>query len=581
MRTAGLFALALLVFTAPPPAQALSSDAVREDLLKVDALVRRSQRRTKAITSDDLTQVFRESPTAVTVTACSRAKDKDDLLCEFNDYSLHALSAANVDDLQLLGGESLKSLFALRRSDPQTLPTDFEVFCYAVQVPKLFDVAATAPYANTAFETAFSKLVQPRCKTPDLASAQAFISEALPLLAKTCQIESDGARRQHLKAVGEHKWVGVTGDCDSARFDLHYERSKKTGDLTRTEQDVKGGDKCEDVFGDPLSDKIDDDNEPLKTKKSPPRPPLVLAKGSFETSACDYVRWSETFPFLTINLDDGAPKGEAADARYEAAMTALFENDYDTAIRELNIIVKGDARNGLAHMALGIAFERTGKVDAAVKEFTTSIPLVKGRKIGHTVDGQVVGFLHRGATNYEHGKAQAALDDFKQAAALEPTSFTAHFWSAAALGALKRDKEAVAAFQRALSLRQSFERVTEFIYGEFGDAESMLADFVTPPREEMLNAAAWRLAVSKDAAARDGAVAVAYAQQACELTDNHNGRYLDTLSVAYAAAGQFKEAIATQGQALEQLTAEGADKDELAATQARLALFKESKAFTE
>ena len=80
---------------------------------------------------------------------------------------------------------------------------------------------------------------------------------------------------------------------------------------------------------------------------------------------------------------------------------------------------------------------------------------------------------------------------------------------------------------------------------------------------------------------RDGAQAAQYAKKAVELTDGANGRYLDTLAVAYAAAGQMKEAQATEEKALEQLTAEGAEKDERAAMEKRLALYKVGQIYTE
>lgn len=572
----GLFFLC----TVAPAAPAVTSEAVRADLMRVDALVRKSQRKAKAAAADDLVDLFRESPSSVTTAACAQEKGGD-LACEFTDYSLHALSATNVEDLQLLGGEAMKSLFALRKSDDKTLPTDFEVFCYATQMPKLFDVPAASPFANTAFDGAFRKALGTRCKEPTLANARAFLKEALPLLERTCQVESEGARRQILKNTGENKWEGVAGDCDGARYDLHYDRARKSGELTRIALVTKGGDKCEDVFGDPLGDKDDDDENAAAKKVQAPKAPVTLRQGLFDTAACEQLRWSETFPFLTINLDQGKKNAEGGDPRYEAAVNALFEGDYDAATKGLGEILKKDPGNGLARLALGVARERSGKVEDAVREFGAALGALKAKKIGHSVDGRAVALLHRGATRFEHGKPKEALADFVQAAALEPTSFDAHFWAAAALGELKRDKEAAAEFVRALALRQSFERVTEFVFGEFGDTESMLADFVTPAAAEMLNAAAWRFAVSRDAAVRDGARAVEFARQACDLVDNRNGRYLDTLAVAYAAAGKFKDAAETEAQALEQITSEGAEKDERGAMEKRLALYKDNKTYTE
>jgi tetratricopeptide (TPR) repeat protein len=555
--------LLLLVSLVAVPARAVPADGLRRELLRADEQIRKLP----AGKMRDLVDTFREGPHGVTVARCSKAKGGD-LTCEMVDYSLRALAAASADDLQVLGGEALKGVFALRKADDKTLATDFEVFCYTLKLPRLFASKNNAP-----FDAAFKKALADRCQSPTLANAQAFVKDAGPLLDKTCQLESDGAKSQVLKSTGENKWTGDPSDCDAARYDLHYDLAKKSGELTRTAIAVKGGDKCEDVFDDPLAERLADEQ-----KVFVPQAPVVLAQGTLDTASCDYVRWSETFALLSGALvDDGKP----TDPRYDAAVNALYEGDYESALKGLTEVLKREPGNGLAHLAFGIAKERTGKVDEALKEFDKAVTQLAGKKIGHSLDGRTVAYLHRGATRYENGKPKEALEDFTKAAQLEPTSFDAHFWTAAALGELRRDKESAAEFVRALSLRQSFERVTGLVFGEFGDAETMLADFVTPPTEEMLNAAAWRLAVSKDATVRDGARAVDYAKQAVDLTDSRNGRYLDTLAVAQAAAGNFKDAAQTEANAIEQVSAEGADKDETKAMEGRLALYKDGKIYTE
>jgi 4-amino-4-deoxy-L-arabinose transferase-like glycosyltransferase len=65
-----------------------------------------------------------------------------------------------------------------------------------------------------------------------------------------------------------------------------------------------------------------------------------------------------------------------------------------------------------------------------------------------------------------------------------------------------------------------------------------------PPEE--LNNVAWALATSEDAATRDGERAIRLAKHACELTDYRKPVYITTLAAAYAEAGRFDDAIATQ-----------------------------------
>jgi len=61
----------------------------------------------------------------------------------------------------------------------------------------------------------------------------------------------------------------------------------------------------------------------------------------------------------------------------------------------------------------------------------------------------------------------------------------------------------------------------------------------------LLAETAWLLATSPDAAVRNGADAVAYAQRAVELSKGNEPAILGTLAAAYAEAGQFSEAVQT------------------------------------
>jgi Flp pilus assembly protein TadD len=71
-----------------------------------------------------------------------------------------------------------------------------------------------------------------------------------------------------------------------------------------------------------------------------------------------------------------------------------------------------------------------------------------------------------------------------------------------------------------------------------------------PDSSNALNNLAWLLATVDDANIRDANKAIELAQRACELTENKEPSFLDTLAAAYAAAGRFDDAKATAEKAM-------------------------------
>jgi len=122
---------------------------------------------------------------------------------------------------------------------------------------------------------------------------------------------------------------------------------------------------------------------------------------------------------------------------------------------------------------------------------------------------------------------------------------------ATALAGVGRTAEAIDHYQRALQLRP---------------------DFVMA-----LNDQAWLLATREPAEGGDPAQAVRLAEQARELGGADSAPCLDTLAVAYAADGQFSDAMLIADRALE--LAESAGQTTLAQRiQQRLTLYRAGQA---
>jgi tetratricopeptide (TPR) repeat protein len=103
---------------------------------------------------------------------------------------------------------------------------------------------------------------------------------------------------------------------------------------------------------------------------------------------------------------------------------------------------------------------------------------------------------------------------------------------------------------------------------------------IEPDNVGALNNYAWLRATQINPEFRDPDQAVQLAQRACEQTEFNQPIFLDTLAVAYAAAGDFRKAIETEKKALElcQLPTQKKVREQL---EERLALFKAGKPYVE
>jgi tetratricopeptide (TPR) repeat protein len=90
------------------------------------------------------------------------------------------------------------------------------------------------------------------------------------------------------------------------------------------------------------------------------------------------------------------------------------------------------------------------------------------------------------------------------------------------------------------------------------------------------NALAWFLATCPDAAYRNGAEAVKYAQSACELSQWKDASDIDTLAAAHAEAGDFDRAIKYATQAVKLISPSDTHAKEI---KEHLALFQRKEAY--
>jgi len=98
----------------------------------------------------------------------------------------------------------------------------------------------------------------------------------------------------------------------------------------------------------------------------------------------------------------------------------------------------------------------------------------------------------------------------------------------------------------------------------------------SPDSPDSLNNLAWVFATSKDVKIRNSSEAVNLAEKACSLAEFNNAEFLDTLSLAYASAGRYEEAVETGEKAVEKAISSGEEvlADEI---RTRLKRYKQGK----
>ena len=147
-----------------------------------------------------------------------------------------------------------------------------------------------------------------------------------------------------------------------------------------------------------------------------------------------------------------------------------------------------------------------------------------------------------------------------------------------------KNQQAITHFRRAVEIEPDSPRTLYLLgdalakEGRFDEALGHLKQSVDlkPDQPEPLNAAARILATHFDASARNPTLAISLATRAAELTGDQDPGILDTLAVAYAAAGQLESAVRTAERAIQ--IAKAAQADEIASgIQKRLDSYKQSQ----
>jgi len=235
--------------------------------------------------------------------------------------------------------------------------------------------------------------------------------------------------------------------------------------------------------------------------------------------------------------------------------------------------------NAPAHLNLGEAFQEQHRSAEALAEYREVLRLDPGRHEAYNNIGRILN---------DEGKPAEALGYCRTAMELDPKSPAAHNALGIVLSGLGRFDEALAQFTEAARLGADYAPAhfqmgrTLLKMGRDADAVAQFREAlkIDPNNLPMLVYIARVLAADENPQARNGAEAVAYANQAAQLAGDAQPVVLDTLAMACAEAGRFGEAVQA-GQRAVKLAQDAGQMDDAAAMRQRLGLYQQQRPWRE
>ena len=232
-----------------------------------------------------------------------------------------------------------------------------------------------------------------------------------------------------------------------------------------------------------------------------------------------------------------------------------------------------------AHIGLGRAYNESGRLDKAIEHFNEALKTFPDHLNVHTDLGVAYG---------KQGQLDKAVKHLTRAVEIDPDFTGARSGLGYALMVQHKFDQAIPHFQKAIEIDPDSTlahlRLAQ-ILSEKGETAEALKHLriiigVDPDSVEALNSMAWILATDHDAKIRNSSEAVRFAKKACELTSHERPDLVDTLAAAFAADGDFDQAVTIQERALRSARETQYD-DLIKELQERLDLYKSGKPYIE
>jgi tetratricopeptide (TPR) repeat protein len=215
------------------------------------------------------------------------------------------------------------------------------------------------------------------------------------------------------------------------------------------------------------------------------------------------------------------------------------------------------SNNDVAHNNLGYLCDDRGELDKAISHFESAARIRSTKRDPHYNLASAFVQMNLGDALARKGRSDEAMVHYDEAIRLQPDYGDAHYNRGSVLFAKGRVDEAVADLAKALEIHP-YDADAHTTLGnallQKGLLREAIAQYETalalaPQDPHSRNNLAWILATASDSSIRDGAKAVAFAEEAVKLSGGREPLFLRTLAAAYAESGRFSEAIAVAQQA--------------------------------
>jgi tetratricopeptide (TPR) repeat protein len=294
---------------------------------------------------------------------------------------------------------------------------------------------------------------------------------------------------------------------------------------------------------------------------------LFLLLGFLTWQQAEIYRSAETLWRATL-----AGNPDCAIAHNDLGYVLLQDGKIDEALDNLQKAVLLQPDDASAQKNLGGAFLEKGQVDEAIIYFRSALEL----------DNNDVGAHNNlGFALFKKGRLNDAIAEYEKALEIQPDDAGVHHNFGLALFKEGLVDKALVHYRKSLKIHPADAEVENDIANALSksgsEAEAIQhwqkALEIRPQYMPAQNNLAWALATCPDASLRNGAKAVQLAQQADQISGGKNLLILRTLAAAYAEAGQFTNALATAGQAL-QLAAAGHNVSMINSLQEQIKLYE-------